>query len=791
MKADANAAADFLRWVAPEGPWNLVAIHIEPKTAIIAETFTADRVKEMNAWIRSMNNGQNNIYWTVNELLTALNRKPSRADIGRMRFLHVDIDPVEGQHLEAEQDRIQRMLGTYDPPPSCIIFSGGGYQAFWRLREPMPIGGDEALYREAARYNRQLELNFRADACHNVDRIMRLPGTINWPNATKRAKGRKPALAKVIRTTEAIYDLDEFTQAPDVQMSGPNRSTDQDDFDENLPKVDLNDIEETIGENCREVIQQGMDPGNPGRWGGDRSKAVFWLACELVRKEVDRNMVLSILLDRDFAISAHVHDQTNPMEYAKRQIRRAQDHVISPLLRELNDEFAVVLLGGKTRILREFQEAGEDHVRFDLMTESDFGTWLRNRFHERTDDDGKVVKTPASLWWLMHERRRDYKGMRFMPGKQVPGMYNMWTGFAVNPTPGDGHESFLAHIRDNICDGNQELIDYLLGWMAHAVQKPNEPGHTAVVFRGKQGTGKGFFAHHFGYLFGRHYLPVRDSAHIFGQFNGHLEDCVVLFADESFWVDSTKQKSMLKSLITEAEFMVERKGQDARRSRNCVHLIMASNEKWVVPLEGADRRFFVLDVGESHMQDSSYFGRIAADLEGGGYSSLLHYLLKYDLSKFNVRQIPMTDARREQKRLTMTGEREWWYQKLSNGRVFQYRDGWPEYVFATELVQDFAETLQLFRSSERSTTTRLGIFLGNVIPELEGKKRKQKLFGRHRVRQKGGNWEEVQDPIVYNLPDLETCRQHWESEFGPETWDTMGYADVEHHEHIDTDEGVI
>jgi hypothetical protein len=743
MKADPQVAADFLRWVAPEGPWNLVAIHIEPKTAIIAETFTADRVKEMNAWIRSMNNGQNNVYWTVNELLTALDRKPSRADIGRMRFLHVDIDPVEGQHLEAEQDRIQRMLGTYDPPPSCIIFSGGGYQAFWRLREPMGIGGDEALYREAARYNRQLELNFRADACHNVDRIMRLPGTINWPNATKRAKGRKPALAKVIRTTEAIYDLDEFTQAPDVQMSGPNRSTDQDDFDENLPKVDLNDIEETIGENCREVIQQGMDPGNPGRWGGDRSKAVFWLACELVRKEVDRNMVLSILLDRDFAISAHVHDQTNPMEYAKRQIRRAQDHVISPLLRELNDEFAVVPIGGQTFILREHQEPGEEWPTTSFMRQSDFRLMLANRFFTYKDKDGKDVKMPAAAWWLSHERRRQYAGKVFAPGREAKGYYNMWRGFAVNPAPGTGHESFLAHIRDNICDSNQELVDYLLGWMACAVQRPHEPGHTAVVFRGKQGTGKGFFAQHFGKLFGRHYLPVRDSAHIFGQFNGHMEDCVVLFADESFWVSSTKQESMLKALITEPEFMAERKGQDARRAHNCVHLIMASNEKWVVPVRGADRRFFVLDVSESHMQDSSYFGGIAADLEGGGYSALLHYLLSYDLSKFDVRQIPDTDARREQRELSLRNEDQWLLSILEDG-VVPVHAGAPDQAFSSDLYDHARRTVPRLRDASNH---QLGRYLSEWGVGNSG--------GGRRVRK---------------FPPLDQMRRAWDDRFGKRAW---------------------
>lgn len=36
------------------------------------------------------------------------------------------------------------------------------------------------------------------DNCHNVDRLLRLPGTINMPNAKKRAAGRVPTLARII-----------------------------------------------------------------------------------------------------------------------------------------------------------------------------------------------------------------------------------------------------------------------------------------------------------------------------------------------------------------------------------------------------------------------------------------------------------------------------------------------------------------------------------------------------------------------------------------------------------------
>ena len=71
-----------------------------------------------------------------------------------------------------------------------VVFSGGGYQAFWKLETPISINGDLGRAEDAKRYNQQLELLFGGDNCHNVDRIMRLPGTVNVPDERKRTKGR-------------------------------------------------------------------------------------------------------------------------------------------------------------------------------------------------------------------------------------------------------------------------------------------------------------------------------------------------------------------------------------------------------------------------------------------------------------------------------------------------------------------------------------------------------------------------------------------------------------------------
>ena len=50
---------------------------------------------------------------------------------------------------------------------------------------------------------------------------------------------------------------------------------------------------------------------------------------------------------------------------------------------------------------------------------------------------------------------------------------------------------------------------------------------------------------------------------------------------------------------TPLALMVEPKGIDAETASNFVHLIMASNESWVVPAGFGERRLLVLDGGDA------------------------------------------------------------------------------------------------------------------------------------------------------------------------------------------------
>ena len=762
-----DLSVDFLQRWQPGGPWVLTAISTDKKGI---ETRTLrDRTLVM-AWLQK-HGAERNIYFSVNPCKNDVSKKPMREDVKALAWLHVDIDPRAGEDLNTER---QRALGILRSPPSgipkptVIVFSGGGYQGFWKLLEPKEIDGIEALFEDAKRYNQALELAFGADNCHNVDRIMRLPGTINRPDERKRKKGRTEALAELVEWDEAcVYPLSQFTQAPTVQLdtTGFAHST-QIQVSGNIQRVnDVNDLA-GVSDLAKVVIVQGHDPDKPDRF-PSRSEALFFVCCDMVRADLDNDTIFSVITDQDFGISASVLEKGRGAEgYAKKQIERARLRAIDPNLVEMNDKYAVVTFGGKQRVIYEDWDEILERHKLVKMTFEDF----RNKFMNRrvqigTDAQGNPRYCPLGKWWLEHEKRRQFEKVTFAPGRETADAYNMWRGFAFEPIPGDRHEVFLGHILENVCSGDQAAYDYVVSWMARSVQMPDRPGDTAVVLRGDQGVGKGFLARTFGKLFGRHFVHVSNAQHLTGNFNAHLRDCVVLFADEAFFAGDKRHASVLKTLVTEPSIMVEPKGVDTEMAANCLHVLMASNEEWVVPAGFKERRFCVLDVSEEHRQDGAYFGRIADSLRAGGYANLLHFLLSRDISHFNVQDLPQTDALRDQKMHSLEPIHAWWFNKLENGKLLVEHDEWKANVLVEELIVDFIEYVhQWGLDNRRSSATRLGQFLRRACPDggLQKWQARESACLGDRI---------IQRPYYYAFPPLTVLRQHWDDHFGgPYNW---------------------
>jgi len=629
---------------------------IVPDGAITSKCFWPQQSDEMTGWIRKKVEAGENLYFSVNQPSWALDKRAEKKDIRQVRALHVDIDPRKDETPEECKKRALEALANHHPLPSVVIDSGNGVQAFWLLEETVQLDGSPEAWEKIEAYNIAIQRQYNADSCFNVDRIMRCPGTINVPNKKKKAKGRTevPALLVEDMTNWKRHPVDAFAPAPQMQQAGSTSARrGKVKIKGNLERfASTDDIPVKLQDYTVMLIVNGQDTENPTKY-ASRSEVLWRVLCDMVRAGADDDTIAAVVLDPGFKISASVLDKRHPEVYAADQIAAAREEAVDPALRELNSRFAVIESdrGGRCMVAEEDWDDVLERKHITLQTFDAF----RNRFMHRPieigrDRAGDPITMPLGKWWLTQELRRQYRKLVFKPNKAAePDEFNLWRGFRYEALTGDGHLGFLEFLRTVVCCNDECRYRYLLGWMARAVQLPDRPGEVAIVMRGKKATGKSFTATTVGKLFGQHFVHVTSPRHVAGEFNGHLRDCVVLFADEAFHGGDKKHESVLKGLVTEHTIPIEAKYANPEMVPNTLHVMMASNDTWVVPASGDERRFFVLDLSDEHMGDTVYFARLRRQLKEGGYSNLLHFLQTFDLSTFEVREVPGTAGLEEQK----------------------------------------------------------------------------------------------------------------------------------------------
>lgn len=793
---DYAASLAFLRLLYPQGPWVLTAIHPERKSDTgdadtRTRTFTQEQEAYLLSWLEE-HGAEWNLYYQVNPPTGPVNgKKAYRHQIKEMAYLHLDMDRQPNESIEVANARMIELMRNppFGLPPAtgCVSSGGGGVNAQWALEVPVPVEGETAEERtesanKLAAYNDAIRLLFAADPCHDIGRILRLPGTLNRPNAKKREKyGRtEPTLAKLeFWNPENVYPLSKFMAAAPVSAGGSAVAAGHEvQISSNVaPVLDLGELG-AVAEDVLETIRTGQPPARLGeKFVGDRSRTLFWVCCELARADTPTNKIsddkiYSILMDKRWGISESVLDKKGGADrYARRQIKRGRDFAECPALEELNSRYAVIAnFGGECVAVEE--------INGELVPIS-LGA-IKNFYQNRTIPIGKrkyrgeekAMEAPLGQWWLQHPKRHQYRYLEFNPRGDSPGdVLNTWKGFAITPAPGDW-SLFRGHILDNICSGDQTCYDYLIRWLARMVQKPWEPGHVAIVLKGGQGTGKGWgFAHIIGSLFAQgHYMHLSESDHLLGKFNHHLENKVYLFADEAFFAGDKANTGKLKTLITEPRISIERKGYDVKDAPNYLHIIIASNNDWVIPAEPDERRFLALNVADhGQKQNPAYFRAMKAQLDAGGLAGFLHDLRNLDLEGFDPRKYPQTQELREQKMRSFKSEVEWWHHKLDSGYLVLNR-AWERPVLCEELQTDYFDYCKQ-RNIKAVGPVVLGRFLRQATPEVAGK--------RLRFQQRS---DDGSKPPMYQFAQLRACRAHFDTVYGgPFPWTETDERDTGEH----------
>ena len=384
----------------------------------------------------------------------------------------------------------------------------------------------------------------------------------------------------------------------------------------------------------------------------------------------------------------------------------------------MNKRHFVALLDGRGVIGSIVRDDAHDRDRLVFSRENDIRLAYRNRKYQVAAGKVPILKDLGAIW-IEHRDRRTYERLALITSGPVPkGVYNLWRGLGVKPKAGNW-STIRSHLLEIVCCGDLMHFEWLCNWMARCVQQPDKPAEVAVVLRGLKGTGKGMVGAMMLRLFRNHALHILHARHLVGNFNAHLADTLFLFVDEAFWAGDKAGEGVLKGLITERTLLIEPKGLDPFAMPNRLKILISSNADWVVPATGDERRFLALNVSDQRRGDRDYFSRLAAAIEGSELAAFLQHLLTIDLTEFDHRNPPHTEALDEQKLISGSSLQKFWHDVLAGGEIpgAPVDDPWPRDVVVQVLHEAYLDYARAHGDRHPMTDVQMAKELAALFPE--------------------------------------------------------------------------
>jgi hypothetical protein len=191
LTSDATVIGQFLSLITADWMKHSVVI---PKFEIrclgqhqgaVHQQFVCSQINEAVQFAQAKNAQNLNIYTTINPIDPAITKNARDQDILRAHFSFADADDLAGyEGLKVTKDICC---------PDLIVRTGTKphyrIHAYWKLEQPCL---DMVLWKTT---QSAIAKHFKTDAAViNPSRIMRLPGTISYPNSKKQQKGYEPEL---------------------------------------------------------------------------------------------------------------------------------------------------------------------------------------------------------------------------------------------------------------------------------------------------------------------------------------------------------------------------------------------------------------------------------------------------------------------------------------------------------------------------------------------------------------------------------------------------------------------
>jgi hypothetical protein len=161
------------------------------------------------------------------------------------------------------------------------------------------------------------------------------------------------------------------------------------------------------------------------------------------------------------------------------------------------------------------------------------------------------------------------------------------------------------------------------------------------------------------------------------------------------------------------------------------------------------------------MQDTAFFGKLAAQMKAGGNAAMFHDLKHLPLDGFEIRTIPKNQSLLDQKIHSLGREQAWWFQKLVFGKILATDEGWPELVSCEWMYDDYCKTLDKARVNRKSLEVEFSMKMKKLFPREEFQ-RESAVLNIIKTNQFGESVPDRLRTYAYRVPPLEECRRWFE-----------------------------
>ncbi|WP_028748744.1 primase-helicase family protein [Rhizobium mesoamericanum] len=224
---------------------------------------------------------------------------------------------------------------------------------------------------------------------------------------------------------------------------------------------------------------------------------------------------------------------------------------------------------------------------------------------------------------------------------------NLWTPSPLQPAQGEW-PVFRRHLDLLYSDPDDGAVarEHLLDCLSFIVKHPGEKiRHAYLLTSAEQQIGKGQLLELVKLLLGPDNHQTIEGEDFGEKFNAHTADYQLLVVEELPLSNKLGVYNKIKTLLSERDKLVEKKGVQKFRARTPDFLLATSNHSRPITLEKADKRVFFYE-SPMRRQAGDYYGRLAEAIKSEA-SAILHDLLHRDLSNFDPKAPPpMTAAKR-------------------------------------------------------------------------------------------------------------------------------------------------